>query len=215
MLIIRDNFSKQYIEALTIIFFEQRRTWDIFCQNVPMFKNVNCENDIEYFAKKVHLKYKSIIELSKEEYEKWWSKDKYNVIETLSKLFDISDLGKITAYVCITPLFTRNIINQSFLLPTNSTRKRFYNIVTHELIHFFYYKSLKKSNIKISEQQAWKISELIVQPIIECLFPEYICSNEVYDFRQEEKLNASRLIKIFIKHKISFDELIGGMAKDE
>ena len=211
MLKINKNFSAQYIEALTIVYEQDKKVWECFIRNVPLFKDVNCRKDIKIIARIVHQKFYNIIDFSKRKYEKWWSEEKYDVERVLEKLFQIKISKVIKAQVCITPLFTRNIIKKEFLIPTNSNKHRFYNIVTHELIHYYYYYKLKNTNIVIDEEMAWMISELIVYPIIEYFFPDYIYLNNKYDFNNNQKKIANYLIKLFISKKIDFNELVRRM----
>ncbi len=212
MLKIIDNFSKQYVEALAIVFTESNKTWELFCQNIPMFTEINCEKDIELVARRVHKKYKNTISLSKKEYEQWWTEEKYDVMKTLSNYFT-SPKKNILARVCITPLFVRNIKECSFLLPTNANKQRFYNIATHEIIHFYYYTELEKSKICIDEDKAWYISELIIEPIIKYLFPDYIYNHNSYDFDPSDRLLADKTVKLFIEKKIDFTEFVRRMMK--
>ena len=214
MLKIMTNFSTQYVESLKITFVEQKKKWEYFCNNVPIFKKVNCEEDIDLIAKIVHTKYINIVNNSASEYEKWWLEKKYNVEETLESLFEVKISETICATVCITPLFPRNIKEMCFLLPTNASKVRFYNIVTHELIHFYYYRALQQLNINVNDIKIWKISELIVEPLIKYLFPDYIYLHNTYHFSKNENDMADRLIKLYISKEINLIELVRRMTND-
>ena len=52
MLKISANFSNQYVESLKITFKEQKKTWEYFCQNVPIFKKKTYEKKINKKARK-------------------------------------------------------------------------------------------------------------------------------------------------------------------
>lgn len=214
MLKISANFSNQYVESLKITFKEQKKTWEYFCQNVPIFKEITCEKDIDRIARQTHKKYENTINDSIADYKSWWNEEKYGVEKKLEKLFEVKISKTIYANVCITPLFTRNIDKLSFLLPTNASKLRFYNITTHELIHFYYYYALQQSNNYYDDMSIWRISELIVSPIIKYLFPDYIYLHNTYHFNSEEIKKAEKLVKLYIDKKISLDEMIRRMIME-
>ena len=206
MIIIKSNFTTQYIESLDIIYCKQPEMWEYFCDNIPIFSKVNNYDSLVSIAKKVHKENYNIIVNSKTKYEKYLINN--NIEEVLYDIFKVK-INNVKAYICITPLFTRNIYNNSFLLPTNANKKRFYNIVIHEIIHFYYYKKVNKSKLLLDDNTIWKISELIVDPIIKIMFPKYYINDNKYNFTSEERKLSYKTVKQFINKEIDFENLLG------
>lgn len=97
----------------------------------------------------------------------------------------------INIYICITPIFSRNIIKNNFIIATGFSKKRLINVIIHELTHFYFY---NKFTLNCDEEKKWLISEIIVEPIIEIYFNNYYINDESYAFDKNKINKIKQLI---------------------
>lgn len=168
MLRISSKFCWGYVEALVTVKKEQPDVWYRFCTKVPTFSVAFFSFFIPVQAIVTHIYYSKIICNSKKIYTKFWNEQGHNIIEYLNTIFDMEGNFDITAFVCITPLFIRNINKKFFLIPTNASIDRLEKLLLHEISHFYFYKMTQGLNI--DSRLLWKISEFIVPFIIEDYF---------------------------------------------
>lgn len=210
MLRISSKFCWGYVESLIAVKKEQPDVWYRFCEEVPTFSVAFFSYVIPVQAIITHIRYYKIICDSKKIYIKFWNEQGSNIIEYLNTIFDMEGNFDVTAFVCITPLFIRNINRKFFLLPTNASVNRLEELLLHEISHFYFYK--KTEGLNINSHFLWKISELIVPFII-----------EDYSFAERRKdgylgIPSSVLeIEIYrwIKKEVTFSEFLNNVIAME
>lgn len=201
MLRISSKFCWGYVVSLDIIKKEQPKVWKSFCMRVPIFSvalSHNCSNFILGIC--THIYYRKTIKQSVVRYIEIWDKNGRDIIFYLESLFGCKLTKKrITAYVCITPLYIRNIQNDFFLLPTNAEKNRVLELFLHEISHFYFYQML--DDLACDTHKAWELSEYIVPYIIKDFFG-YSCLK--YGYLGEPCVSYSEEISKWISHKIDF-----------
>lgn len=146
----------------------------------------------------------------------------------LEDVFEIKIRGKVcfNAHIGISPIFPRDINNESFLLPLYASRRDVLRICAHETSHFFFYRRIKEINFTVqpNEEHLWLISEVLV-PLLFCdsrsvnilgKMPQgsYICKQSfiercrgVYQERLENKISSAELIECLLHIEIKTEEL--------
>lgn len=198
-----------YFKALSIVKKERPELWNFFCKKVLIFPAVsNCC----LIAIMLHISYICEIWHSVGVYKKYWAKYALVVKKRLDELFGYRLLrNRVTAYVCVTPLYIRNIKKSFFLVPINAERKRILNIIIHELSHFYCYQGYQMYGYE--GEDAWELSEYLV-PYMMCKYFSDIChvAEESYIGKVPEKYNEC--IKRWIEKKINFAEMLFEISAD-
>lgn len=199
------RFNIDYLKALKITKKEQPNVWKTFCFDVPSFDCFFLKRFISSKALFLQKKYLKIIRSSAAKYQDWWMELNSKILIFLKKMFFIDINVRIRAYVCVTPLYTRNIIKKRFLIPTNLPKKRFAEIVLHELSHFFFFNSLKSYKIK-PNYKMWCISEMIVPFLLNKYFNE-----DAFDSYIKANIKQQQIIRNWIEGQMSFKQMINSL----
>lgn len=198
------RLSIEYVKALTICRHTQPEIWDLFCSEIPISR-LFLNKFVCFFATTLYFTYFKSIRNSKYIYLNYWNNRKGIITERLDDLFEYKLKENVCrAYICVTPVYTRNVIKQSFLLPTNASEQRVLEIIIHEILHFYFYQN--ESVSQYDQDCIWKISELIVPIVIENFFLD-ICSTSV-SYVGELTLEQKLLVNKWIKKECSLDEML-------
>lgn len=199
---------KRYLALNSIQIWNPRRT-------KKLLEQIYLDNQLELFR-------------AQQNFRTWW-----NTVEDYWHLFlrDIFELNIreetcFNAYIGISPIFPRDIKNESFLVSLCANRQDVLRICAHETSHFFFYRKIKESSfaVQLDERCLWVISELFVPLLfsdhraISILgqMPQgsYICKQSlikrcrrIYQKRLEGKISTRELIEHLLKIEIKAGEL--------
>lgn len=196
-------FSLAYFKALSIVKDEQPKLWSYFSKEVSIFSAVsNCyiAGILAHHSSRKEIKENQLI------YRRYWEKDGEVIQERLQSLFGLKLKKKrITAYICITPLYIRNIERGFFLLPIGAEKERILNIIVHELSHFYCYQGYEMYGYE--ENNAWEISEYLVKYIMEAHFGD-LCQRETSSYLGDVPERYEKHILCWVNQKCTFEELL-------
>ena len=195
-----------YFKALSIIKTEQPKLWEDFIKEISTFSVVP-----NYYIAAVltHIAFTKEIIKSKKMYSEYWKEYATTIQTRLSNLFGVElKRTKITAYVCVTPLYIRNIEKGLFLLPICANKQRVMNIIVHELSHFYCYQSYQV--YKYEEDDAWEISEYLVPYLIRLYFKD-MCQTKTNFYFGQVPEKYKKHIKYWLGRKISFEEMLNNI----
>lgn len=201
------KFCIDHTKALWIMKKEQPKVWKSFCFEVS---HLDC-----FFLKKSNLfmslflqkKHKQTIKSSTRKYLDWWTEKNHEIINFLEGVFSIKLNIDIKAHVCITPLYTRNIIKKRFIIPTNLPKQRFTEIILHELSHFFFFSRLSLLKIK-PNYHMWYVSEIIVPFLLKKFFNDGSFNNYVMANNLQQET-----IKKWINGQLNFKQMISSIEE--
>ncbi len=203
------------------------------CCNVkryPIFDSIQGWNSrkIERLLKQIYLKSQSELLRAQQNFRTWWSAVEDQWYLLLEGLFEIKIKEEVcfNAYIGISPIFPRDIINESFLVPLSAGFRDVLRICAHETSHFFFYRWVKEINfvVRPDEKHLWLISEVLVPLLfrdprsVDILgkMPQgsYICEPSliercrgIYQERLERKIGSEELIKRLLQVEIKAGEL--------
>ncbi len=208
MVHISSRFNYGYVEALCIVKKEQPDLWKTFCSHVPTFPVVFLDRLMALPALLTHISFRKLIKRSVKEYTAVWEEHGDSISSYLDRKFGVRGAFDITAYVCVTPLYIRNIEKSFFLLPTNAEESRFLEIMLHELSHFYFYDQCVSEN----SHEAWRLSELIVPYLVKDYFGNDILKDS---YAGKPSASCEHEIKKWINGEQGFKELVKNTIERE
>jgi hypothetical protein len=165
---------------------------------------------IEDYVNAFHKEKKSRIENQKMKYQTNWNKvnDKY-----MSVLSDVLETGwpkrDITAFVSISPINPRSLIDWTFSVYYESSKKKSVGIISHEILHFLYFKKWKEAFPYMKELKfeptiskntlKWRLSEILAPVILNALRIKKILKVKPreYDIHKKIKIGSNSLTQHF------------------
>lgn len=203
-------FSLAYFRALSIVKNEQPKLWRYFSKEVSMFSAVsNC-----YIAAIfTHISFRKERKESQKKYQAYWKKEGETIQARLNQLFGMELKKKhIRAYLCVTPLYIRNIERGFFLLPIQAEKERILNIIIHELSHYYCYQGYDM--YQYEEDDAWEISEYLVKDLIDIHFQD-ICKSEKNSYLGDVPEKYEKEIKRWVNQQCTFEEMLNNIKSDK
>lgn len=197
-----------YFDSLRIAKREQPELWKTFLKEVPTFSVAFFRHFLTLAGIFTHVRYYSVICRSTERYQTIWKREGERILSRLDEIFGFSLSGELTVYVCVTPIFLRNLEKSSFLLPTNAEQDRVLEIIVHELSHFYFF--TPELSKRLSNEASWLLSEQVVLPLLRYHFSDICSCGESYVPVPDE----ARIAKIdrWLSGAVSFCEFLAQFA---
>jgi len=162
-------------------------------------------------------------------FSKWWFPIEKRWFSFLKEIFELNNItanNVFTAYIGISPIFPRDIENETFLLPFYINRKKLLRLCAHETSHFFFYRKIKEINFAVQpdERHLWLISELLVSLLFsdprsigilgQMSQSSYICKQsliercrEIYQRRLGREITIQELLEHLLQVEIKRGEV--------
>lgn len=192
-----------YLDSLDVTKTGQPDVWQRFVSAVPPF-SIFKSRFTKLCAIITRIYYHKMILRNISTYRQYWIKIEKSVILELENMFDFEITYPITANVCITPLFMRDIGNHEFLVPTNAEEKRILQLIVHEISHFYFFESYPGG--PPYDEKVWKLSEIIVPYILRKIFPDTYIFKQSYAGEASSELEMN--IQSWLNGDYSFSEFI-------
>ena len=217
--------------ALKIVWEKDRELWKNYVvKRYSVFGSINSWNSrrIKKLLKQIYLDNQLQLIQAQENFKVWWSAVEDRWYLFLGDVFDLKINKEMCfkAYIGISPIFPRDIKDESFLVPLWGNRQDVLRICAHETSHFFFYRKIKEVRLpgKPDKHRLWIVSELFVPLLfsdpraISVLgqMPQesYICKQslikrcwEIYTKRVEGKITIKELIEHLLRVEIRSGEL--------
>lgn len=217
--------------ALEIIWEKDQRLWQNFVvKRYPLFDSIQRWDSpkIGKLLKQIYLKNQSVLLHAQQDFRTWWGAIENRWYLFLEDLFEVRAMKEVyfRAYIGVSPIFPRDINNESFLVPLTAGVRDVLSICAHEISHFFFYRRIKEINFAVqpNEQHLWVVSEVLVPLLfrdprsvnILGKMPQgsYICKkpliercHRVYQERLEGKIGGAELIERLLQVEIRAGEL--------
>ncbi len=205
-LVFSSSLHYSYFSSLKLFKKSQPEMWKLFCKEVSTFSGVFANNIfLPVSAIFCYIKFFKQIFNSAKLYNLYWESNKDIILKRLDDLFGYKLQNKTyIAYICVTPLFIRNIKKRFFLLPTNSSFDRIVEIIIHELSHFYFYQH--KLVQRYDMELVWKLSEQIVPQMIENRFSDICLPSNSYIENPSEV--QQQWINRWINGECTFEKLL-------
>lgn len=225
------NDPKLDIIAFKIVWERDQRLWKNYVvKRYPVFGSIQIWNSrrIRKLLGQIYLDNRLELLQAQQNFRTWWSTVEDHWYRFLGDLFELK-IGKevcFDAYIGISPIFPRDIKDESFLVPIRANRQKVLRICAHETSHFFFCRKIKEVGFAIQpdEHRLWIISELFVPLLfsdsqtIRILgqMPQgsYICKQsliercrEFYLRRSEGKITIQELLETLLQVEIKVEEL--------
>lgn len=220
--------------ALKIIWERDQKLWQNFVvKRYPLFNSIQRWNSrkIGRLLKQIYLKNQSELLQAQQNFITWWSAVEDRWYLFLGEIFEIKIKREVcfNAHIGISPIFPRDINDESFLILLFASRQDVLRICAHETSHFFFYRRIKEINFAVQpgKQRLWLTSEVLVPLLfrdphsINILgkMPQdsYICKPSlierccgIYQERLEGKISSAELIERLLQAEIKTEELNPG-----
>lgn len=130
------------------------------------------------------------------------------ICKILAKIFNVQYCGEqvYNVEVGISPICPRHLDEKSFDLNVISTIKYNFQIILHEIIHFYWFEKFKQVFPSVQRREyerpnvVWVLSEIVVDPIIKNSgLKRFLVNNPAYDVFYETEINGQNLIEKFNK----------------
>ena len=199
------------IDIIKWTYFEKGNnlnTYTIKC--FPKLDNIENKSDEEIYdliekvvSEEYNLKI-SKIESDIKKYNDSWNKINDKYFEKLYNYFNIKlDKDEIEAYVGIIPTFPRYLDKLSFSIGIDINEEFLYRIVSHEVLHFAWFKKWHKLHPETPKEHyespyiEWEYSEMVTDPILNNEpFKQFNLNEKSYDYFYElENGNVMKKLK--------------------
>ena len=146
---------------------------------------------IEKVVRNDYLKYEDRIKSEAERYNKIWESYNDNYFTSISNYLNIEwpkSVKVISGFVGLIPVFPRYLDTFDFSVSTNVDEHDIIRTCAHECCHFLWFEKIKELYPNIPRREydspynAWKYSEMVVDPILNS---KYI--NDIFDNKFSEK----------------------------
>ena len=216
--------------ALKIVWERDQRLWKNFVEKYPIFVSIQrwSSRKIRKLLEQIYLDNQSELLRAQRNFRDWWSTVEDRWYLFLGDIFELKMEEGVCfkAYIGISPIFPRDIKDESFLVPLCANRQEVLRICAHETSHFFFYRKIKEASFALQpdKRRLWIISELFVPLLfsdhraISILgqIPQgsYICKQTliercrgIYQERLEGKISGAELIERLLQVEIKDEEL--------
>lgn len=230
-IIFKQNGSFLEIEALKIIWDGDQNIKHDFLILFPIFLNIKKWNlrKITKLLVHIYVNKENQINYRQNIYKKWWKYYEKRWFSLLENIFEIKLRNvKFKAYLGISPICPRDLVDMSFLIPYYATKQKLIQICAHETCHFYFYNkvfqilSVNKSTLYHSKY-LWIISEMLI-PIIfkdpqvikligRMPTESYVCKyplkkiEELYNLLRKNEISSDNFIKKIVQINIKENDI--------
>ena len=217
--------------ALKIVWERDQRLWKKHVvKKYPIFDSVQIWNSrrVKKLLARIYLDHQSSLSQAQLDFRIWWHAVESRWYAFLRDFFELEISGKVCfkVYIGVSPIFPRDIKNESFLVSLHVNRQKALRICAHETSHFFFYRKIREINFVVqpNTHHVWVISEILVpllfndQRSIDIIgqmpIDSYLCKqsliekcDEIYRARLEGRINSEEFIHRLLRVKIKNGEL--------
>jgi len=174
-----------------------------------VFYSKNLEDRKEFLKKFVYKKYKE--EKKQFDFKIYKINEKLNenldlILNEFANIFNICYDGEeiYKVEMGISPMCPRYLDEKSFDINVLSNINYNFQIILHEMVHFYWFKKLKSLYPNIERREferprlSWLLSEIVVDPILKNTgLSKFIVNNPAYEIFYESEINGQNLIEKF------------------
>lgn len=225
------NDPKLDIIALKIVWEKDQKLWQsLIVKKYPIFDSIQRWNSgrIRKLLERIYLDNQLELLWAQQNFRSWWSAVEDRWYLFLGDFFELKVEKEVyfKAYIGISPIFPRDLNDESFLVPLSARPRDVLRICAHEISHFFFYRKIKEMNFAVQpdEHHLWLISEVLVPLLFSDLrsinilgqMPpdSYLCKQSliercrvIYQERSKEKISSAELIERLLQVEIRAGEL--------
>ncbi|QQG52755.1 MAG: hypothetical protein HY931_00790 [Candidatus Falkowbacteria bacterium] len=159
--------------ALEIVKDNDSELWHKIIQDYPELAELHSPDrrQLSKALTKIRKRLRPEFDLAAKQFALWWPEISPQVTGFFEKFFCLQNTEPKTfsAAIGIGPIYPRDLVKESFLLPYFATKIDFAKISIHEISHFYFYRKMKELAEKInlpSTHDLWIISEILVPSLI-------------------------------------------------